>query len=154
MCQFKISVNTSAAADISATAPDGQKTSWFDGGACRKLPFGGIVFIVTEIPGTEINGLGAAVVKFYPVIIVTVVVDKLFEICAGVFIDNYLAVDLSESQEEDKQGRKAMQNVDKSPVRLQINLGEVADTPEAREGLAVASRKIADLERAIGLAPA
>ena len=50
--------------------------------------------------------------------------------------------------------RKAMQNVDKSPVRLQLNLGEVADTPEAREGLAVASRKIADLERAIGLAPA
>ncbi len=50
--------------------------------------------------------------------------------------------------------RKAMQNVDKAPVRLQLNLGEVADTPEAREGLAVASRKIADLERAIGLAPA
>lgn len=47
-----------------------------------------------------------------------------------------------------------MQNVDKAPVRLQLNLGEVADTPEAREGLAVASRKIADLERAIGLAPA
>ena len=50
--------------------------------------------------------------------------------------------------------RKAVQTADRSPVRLQLNLGDVADTPEAREGLSVASRKIADLERAIGLAPA
>ena len=47
--------------------------------------------------------------------------------------------------------RKAGLNPDRAPVRLMLDVAALADTPEAREGLATATKKIADLERVMGI---
>ena len=47
--------------------------------------------------------------------------------------------------------RKAGLDPDRAPVRLNLDVASLADTPEVREGLATATKKIADLEQALGI---
>ena len=48
--------------------------------------------------------------------------------------------------------RKAGLDPDRAPVRLNLDVASLADTPEVRQGLATATKKIADLEQALGIA--
>ena len=47
--------------------------------------------------------------------------------------------------------RKAGLDPDRARVRLNLDVASLADTPEVREGLATATKKIADLEQALGI---